>query len=186
MRTCWSLAGTTRCWRSHAAMSPARDRRRGRYCRTARSQTRADSEPPPTSLRARRDLTSSVRPLVFFFLLVELPEQLGKAIRDSGVHDIVIHSPQLLPDLALDVASKPASGSSLSYFGLHRSGPVRLIVICHHNPRPLTVFVIAGPHPVGYNARNNRLFQTGGNFFCEPALTGPQPRVGTSIGRFSC
>src|SRR3954470_434383 len=101
MPTCSCRAGTSRCWRWRAATSPARDRRRGRYCRTARSQTRASSGLPPTSHRARRDLTSSVRPLVLLFLLVELAEQFGEAVRNPRTHDIVVHGPELLPDLAL-------------------------------------------------------------------------------------
>src|SRR3982751_1838395 len=99
----------SRCSQSRAATSPARDRQRGRYCRTARLRTRASSGLPPTSLRVGRGLTSCARPLVFFLMLVELTEQVGKAIRHPRTHDVVVHGPELLPDLALDIASKPAS-----------------------------------------------------------------------------
>src|SRR6185503_5860821 len=112
-------------------MSPARDRPRDRYCRRAISRMHADSGLRPTSHREPRDLTSSVGPLFFFFLLIELLEQLAKPIRDPRAHDIVVHGPELLTDLALDIASKPASGLSLGDFCLHRFGPAWLVVVCH-------------------------------------------------------
>src|SRR5436305_11984680 len=50
-------------------------------------------------------------------------------------------------------------------------------------PRPLVIFVIAGPHSVGYNARNNRVFQPGGNFFRDFAFNAV-PQRGSSTGGF--
>ena len=44
---CWCRAGRNRCERVRAATSPAPNRRRDRYCRTARWRTRANSAPSP-------------------------------------------------------------------------------------------------------------------------------------------
>src|SRR6266567_4883633 len=122
MPTCWCRAERNRCWRSPASMFPAPGRPPGRRCRTTKWRTRAGWARPPAFVHAERDLSCSwAGP--FFFPLVELPQHLGEAVRDTFAHDVVVHRPQLLADLALDVPSEPAAGLSLGDFGLHGSGP---------------------------------------------------------------
>src|SRR5689334_18484892 len=108
MPTCWCRAETNRCWRWPASRSPAPGRPPGRHCRTTRWQTHASWEQLPAFVHAERDLSCSwARPL--FFPFVELPQHLGEAVRDPLAHDVVVHRPQLLTDLALDIPSKPAA-----------------------------------------------------------------------------
>jgi len=39
------------------------------------------------------------------FWVIELPKHLGEAVRNARTDDVVVHRPELLPDLALHVST---------------------------------------------------------------------------------
>src|SRR5258705_9391444 len=122
MPTCWYPAGMNRCSPSHATTSPAPDRRRGRHCRSARWQRRADSARPRASLRALTVRGPLARSLVLAF--VELLEEVLETVRNSFLNDVVKVGLERLAELALDVPSKP----STSFPGLN--------LVLHHRLLP--------------------------------------------------
>src|SRR5579862_7415976 len=103
MPACWCRARRNRCARARATASPAPDRRRGRYCRTTRWRTRAGSSFIATSLWLS-------------VLIAQAADQIGDMLRHALIDDVVVHRPQLLADLGLDLTAQ----SCLGFRGIHR------------------------------------------------------------------
>src|SRR4029077_8984820 len=99
--------------------------------------------------------------------------------------DIVVHRAELLADLALDIASKAASGLALVDFCLHRSGPGWLVVFVHrYYPRPQVVAVVAPPTQWGITPCRTECSSPEGTFFGFWRWPVRNPCTGTWTGGF--
>src|SRR5579863_143323 len=100
MPACWCRARTSRYERARATASPAPGRRRGRYCRTARWQTRAGSarwrEPDRVS-QGRASCWPSI-----LVLVTQAANEVGDVVGHALIDDVVVHGAQLLADPRLN------------------------------------------------------------------------------------
>src|SRR5580704_15038166 len=116
MPACWCRARRNRCARARATASPAPGRRRGRYCRTTRWQTRAGSARWIALGRVSQGQASLRRASGFSVLIAQAADQIGDMVRHALIDDVVVHGPQLLADLGLDLTAQ----SCLGFRGIHR------------------------------------------------------------------
>src|SRR5580658_6060463 len=99
MPACWCRVETSRYAPAPGAASPAPDRRRGRYCRTARWQRRAGSAQcrgPDRVSRGRASLLTG--PPSILILVAEPANQIGEVVWHALTDDVVVHGAQLLAD----------------------------------------------------------------------------------------
>ena len=108
-----------------------------------------------------------------FFCSSSLLQHLDETVRHAVAHDAVVHGAQLLTDLVLDIASKPASRLSLGGFCLHVFGPAWLVVLVHRFSPPDFLEPVAPPAQWGITPATTGLFQIMGTFFETRALDGP-------------
>src|SRR5579863_9906081 len=111
MPACWCRARTSRYAPAPAAASPAPGRRRGRCCRTARSQRRASSVRWRGLGRVSRDRASLLTGPPSILVLVAQPaNQIGEVRGHALINDLVVHCAQLLADPRLDFPAQTGFG----------------------------------------------------------------------------
>src|ERR1700688_3989011 len=118
MPACWCRARRSRYAQAPAAASPAPDRRRGRYCRTMKSRTRAGLARCRALGRVSQDQASCLcLPPSILVLVTQAANQIGEMVRHALIDDVVVHRAQLLPDPGLNLTAQACFGL------LVRTGP---------------------------------------------------------------
>src|SRR5581483_11548015 len=104
MPACWCRARMSRYGRARATAFPAPGRRRGRYCRTAKSRMRASSARSRGLGRVWRGQASYWHSILI--LIAQAADEVGQVRGHAFIDYVVVNGAELLPDPSLDFATQ--------------------------------------------------------------------------------